>query len=307
MTSVGPYHEPGRPCLVGVLLSDDSEVSRIIHPVRDLTEEHCGELLAATKLVSQLTLGNPYFALARAHERWAALVGRCYELLDEEYSDELEAALDHELSARFDGVLFSFRAFIDHSDNWAKDNLTASSRAAIKKQTSTEYDNFFEYRLAWNLRNTAQHAATVLAVSQSSKELATGGVAHTLELLIAANIPTENWQPRVRQEFQALQGQPINAIDVLQCLMGSCERIVARLLIEAEPVVLPALDVVLPAIEEVRSATGDEHAAIAVLDETLTQDDEGLWGGPMKMAPVRADYSYSLVDMLRAAHRLLDD
>ncbi len=301
-----PLHQLGGPCLVGHLLSDDPQIDRVLDPVRDLSDAERDALVAAADLIDRLTIKNPYFALERAHQRWADTFIRCRNAATAPTTLATERLLHHDLPSAVNGVLSEFRGFVDRVDRWIGDALGVAARDAVRQQASAEYDASFDYRVASNLRNTAQHRASVVAVSLSSSEIAPGVVVDDLRVTVAPGAVDHKWQARVRAEVEARDGEPIDVVDMLKGVMRSCERIVARLLLEAEPATAPVVRLVLDAVDEVRRVTGDPAAAASVLHDDVVERPDGSLHGKLHLAHMRGDRAANLADMTAAAHALLD-
>src|SRR4051812_10481061 len=290
-------HAPGGPGLVAHLLSDDPMVDRVLDVVRDLTEEERDALVAAGRVVDELTTGNPFFALERTYARWLTTYHDCWDLIDDVGEMQAERAIRHDLPSAVNAVLFEFRAFVDQIDHWAHETLDAEGRAAVVAQTQTEYGGSFPYRLACNLRNTAQHRASVVAVTSRNREVAPGQIESDLAVSVARDVVDNKWQPRVRREF-AEANHPISVHELLRDLMQSCERIVARLLITAEQHAHPAISRILAATAEVRRMTEDDGAVASVMIDEMKARPDGSMYGDMRLTHLRHDHATSLDNMI---------
>ena len=300
-----PRHESGSPWLVAHLLSDDPTVDRVIAPVRDLTPHECEALVEAAELIDRLTMSNPYFSVERAHERWMRTLDLCRDAVGRnEQSLETERMIRHDLPSAVSGVLSEFRAFVDHVDRWARTSIGDEARSMVKAQTREEYDGRFEYRLASNLRNTAQHRASVVAVVTSSTEIEPGLVRHDLSVTVAPDVVDSKWQSRVRAEFEALS-EPIDLVQLLGELMRSCERIVCRLLLVAAPRAAVATRLVIDTVDEVRIAMDDPGAAASIMHDDLSEQSDGSIHGQLRLTHLRRDRAVNLQEMTGVAESLL--
>ena len=289
-----PDMSQGQWCLAAVLAGAaqaSPEAHLVLDPIREIGDDERNSLLDSLRLIDELTINSPYFALKAAFDRWVMTFHGAQEVLEE--TGRLgDGVVTHDVPAAVEGTLAAFRAFIDHTEHWLAGRFGDESMEmqAFRDQQKAEYDGHLEYRLAVNLRNTAQHQEPVVAVLTSNTEVAPGNVTDHLRVQMRGNLSTKKWNAAVRTEVSGLT-EPIDMVQVLNQVMQCGERLFARVLLLTERISKPAVDEVLSVAAEVRAAVGTEDCAPTLArTEMSTRRDGSIFGQihQMEILPYRA-------------------
>jgi hypothetical protein len=211
-------------------LGSGVETKHDITEVRPLTDAEAAEALRANSLVHSVTTArSPY---GKFEARLDAFEQGVSDAIASMESGPLQRP-DPPLDQRFSDVLHAFKVFLDHTPHRLRKAFGKSSPAetAFREACGAEYDHAFEYRLAYNLRNEAEHRTDVLSVNYA-KSIGTPARVRA----VIANDVIENairdtkWQARVRRELKDRVG-PIGAPDLLVVLRGCVQRIYFRTLL----------------------------------------------------------------------------
>ncbi|XKK20389.1 hypothetical protein HFP67_02400 [Bacillus sp. CB102A.1] len=151
---------------------------------------------------------------------------RFFDLIKEEYDEYISVIKDQKSTTTkvvraINNYLSSYKAFLDRWETFFKRHGSQGLIDYFKVSVSEVYDNFFEYRFIYNLRNYAQHAG--IPISR---------ISNALDKDIEISIKKETFinshsgmQSKFRKELQQLQFEEIDIDNAIKVVHKELEKI----------------------------------------------------------------------------------
>jgi hypothetical protein len=203
-----------------------------------------------------------------------------------------------ELNRRLLNYLASVRSFLDQTQSTLSRRYGNKSAefASFKASASHEFDTYFHYRFADQLRNYVQHYGFGIDSIRTSVETDVAGSHHaTLELAFNRDALLSSgfdWKPVVRNEL-ANGPAEIEVLGLMEQLDGSIGRLGNKRIEIESADALWALRIIQPYIDEIaRSGNGTPF----LVADDFTQND----GGPM------IEFPMTVINGLKASIRQQD-
>lgn len=235
----------------------------------EIAEREYGELLAAVATIDS-ALRGVLFRLVFANHR---AVLEVHEELESRSMDGASLGMQQlcvELRLALANWLSSVRWLLDHTE--ARLGSSEQKLRLFRTAASTEFDEHFAYRLAYQLRNYVTHQdLPPISVTSSTRRIA-AAVESTLTLTMSAEdlLAWKGWTSRIRGEL-ADRSDPIDVIDFVDAAMASVERVMHAIVVADDPEVCSAAQRVLSAARRLPTPLGDDEQPMlfaAQLDET---------------------------------------
>ncbi|WP_319479102.1 hypothetical protein [uncultured Draconibacterium sp.] len=129
------------------------------------------------------------------------------------------------LSRLISEMLSNFRAFLDYWETSLKKEFNKNSIQvqSFKKATSFEYDNMFDYRFVYELRNYIQHCGMPNFLVKSILDINENKI-YEVALNPKELLNNFNWKPSVRKDLENRKTM-INLLETFSNMIKSVERI----------------------------------------------------------------------------------
>jgi hypothetical protein len=182
--------------------------------------------------------------------------------------------LQTELATRLFNWLQSLRAYLDHTQRrldrrYGNDSIELAS---FKEATAKEFDQHFEYRFAWKLRNYGHvdFPALNLNINQSAPigkpPQMKADVTFRRDVLLAN---FDEWGPAVREDLER-QPEEFSVVPILVGVMESLDRIKAVVAIAEYPDLVDAVGV----LDEMRGRAPEEEGSATLIRIKIDPDGQ---------------------------------
>ncbi|PKL30845.1 hypothetical protein CVV43_05155 [Candidatus Saccharibacteria bacterium HGW-Saccharibacteria-1] len=210
--------------------------------VRDLTKYEVDSLNYANKILDELTASSPY---KHFQDRYNDFFAKINEQKQKAASGKSKPHEFNDIYGKLDDLLSSFKGFEDKTKNLISQRYgkTSVQMDEFKTALSYEFDNTFEYRFSYNLRNYSQHKGSDYGKIRSVAELKDGKTISSLEIMLNSNKLLKDyskWHSKVKQDLASLNSEfPLTPI--IQKLKYACFRVYSKYLLSQEKEILQAI------------------------------------------------------------------
>lgn len=156
---------------------------------------------------------------------------RFFDLIKEEYDEYISVIKDQKSTTTkvvraINNYLSSYKAFLDRWETFFKRHGSQELIDYFKASVSEVYDNCFEYRFIYNLRNYAQHAG--IPISRISSALDKDiEISINKEIFIKSH---SGMQPKLKKELQRLQFEEIDTDNAIKVVHKQLENVHNKLI-----------------------------------------------------------------------------
>lgn len=228
---------------------------------RTLPDAEANQVLEALKVLDKFDLDQQLYLVAR--HNYSELVDG-FNRYKQAFSTRGNLGRTEALKIRFDmnrrtlNFLSSFRSFLDQSEHYISRRFGRESKEwhAFEKCRQHEYDSSAYHRIAYKLRDYAQHYGPPVENFSASAEVHDDGtktfsfdLSVDRESLLTSGF---DWKKKVRDDLESATGD-FPLLDLMQSVRESLDRLAAKRIEFESASPVKALNVLLPLVREVQS------------------------------------------------------
>lgn len=225
---------------------DNSRRKLFVDGSSELTNDEVEKINLATTLLMEIIRTSPFARLQDCHIAFKKAIAEASISMREKRSKPQDL---YSLSSLLDNFLSAFRAFDDRMshDLSRRYGKTSLPYKTFKDALSFEFDNTFEYRFTYHLRNYSQHAGNPITNIRANARLENG-------VVISECIPTfdskalleryKEWHSKVKADLAEINGEFSVEITV-DMAMASCWQAYCKLLQSIEKEIEAAANLIL--------------------------------------------------------------
>lgn len=263
---------------------------------RDLSKSEIESLEHANKILNELTARSPY---KHFQDRYDDLFTKIREITTKSATGELKPFDLDIVYGKLDDLLSSLKGFEDRTKSLISDRYGKDSPQMTTFQTalSYEFDNTFDYRFCYNLRNYSQHKGSHFGRINSTAELVNGKHKSTFEIMLNSSdllSSYSKWHSMVKQDLNVLHTE-FALIPIIQQLKLSCFRIYSKYLLSQE-------DEVLKAIKSIEDIVGVYDPRIETPTVLEIHNGFDKQGGQITLGAIRVNLIETIRPLLVSAH-----
>lgn len=266
--------------------------------IRDLTKIELETIQNGNNLLSELTIRSPYKHFQDRYDKFKSQI----KLIESKTANrDLQS---HDLDSVYgalDDLLSSLKGFEDRtksiiSERYGKDSTQMSE---FQKALSYEFDNKFEYRFCYNLRNYSQHKGSHIGHVATSAKLVNEKPVSSFEVVINGNellSKYTKWHSMVKNDLSKMD-YDFYLIPIIDELRFSCSRVFCKYLVAQE-------DEINEAIKGINEVVGEYNLEIE--GPTIMNVHEGFnkSGGQITLTSIRMNLIDSLRPILKDMKRI---
>ncbi len=265
--------------------------------IRELSDDEVVTLNDANKFLNELTDNSPYKSFQDKCDELYAIFTQLNEIAN---SGKVNAEKLRAVFSKLDDLLSSFKGFEDRTKSNIKNRYGEGSdvMGKFKEALSYEFDNMFEYRFSYNLRNYSQHKGSQVGEIKTSSKLVNGKPEGSATVLLDSRKLLESyskWHSLVKKDLEEMNST-FNLIDVLDKLKFSCSRIYSKYLIAQESNILDSMT-------EMRRVVGDYDAKNETPYIIRLHKDFSKAGGTMSLTPIKVNLIETMEEILPSARK----
>lgn len=280
--------------------AERTERSLLVDGGQVLTEDEVGRIEHETILLIENTESSPFAHLQTCYDEFKKEVASV-AIKMKESRGKPEGI--HLLSGKLDNFLSALRGFDDRtSHNLSKRYGKDSSEYVLFKQAlSYEFDNVFEYRFMWHLRNYSQHVGNPISNIYANVGLEDGVMVSECQSMFDSKVllgKYKEWHRLVKHDLQEIDGE-FSVVETMDITMAACSKIYLKLLLAQESTIEGAANF----IKEYDYDGEYEYPMIVRLgDKSIDHDSSSL---TLSTRNVRIDLAQHILSLLERAHVLV--
>ena len=275
------------------------EPDKLFTFVRKLSEQELELLHDAGKLLDELTASSPY---KQFQDRYRIF----FEKIEEQNKKAAGGTfIPHELNevyGKLDDLLSSMKGFEDRTKSLISSRYGkgSSQMDLFKAALSYEFDNTFEYRFSYNLRNYSQHKTSNIGEIKSVAKFVEGHPVADLEIILNGDkllTAYSEWHPMVKVDL-ADNKSDFALKPVVMKLKDSMFLIYCKYLLSQE-------NEILSAINNIKIIVGDYDTDKQV--PTILKIHEGFTetGGEMSLISIKTNLIDTIEPLMRSARHFV--
>lgn len=267
--------------------------------VRTLTEQEIESLTNANKILDELTATSPYKQFQDRYNGFFAII-------EERNKKTVDGTfVQHELNdvyGKLDDLLSSLKGFEDRtksliSSRFGKDSVQMN---VFKAALSYEFDNSFEYRFSYNLRNYSQHKGSQIGEIKSVAKFVDGLPVADLEIILNGEkllAEYSKWHSTVKKDL-AEKSSDFALKPIIKKLKASCFLVYCKYLLSQEHEILGA-------IHKIKAIVGEYDVNLEAPTILKIHDGFSKTGGTMSLISIKTNLIETIEPLLRSAHHFV--